>query len=98
MYLKFVWGRSRLPIDLTNLEDNHSVYIDEYNDDNIQHLPMSCTCGFNISIPGYKSEKVMRSKLLTAITLCGEIDNDGDAETDFNGDRIPNNNREEEEE
>ena len=30
----------------------------------------------------------MRSKLLTAITMCGEIDTDGTAMTDFNGDRI----------
>lgn len=52
-------------------------------------LPHAHTCFFSIDIPEYKSEKIMRAKILTAITMCGEIDTDGTAMEDFNGDRIP---------
>jgi len=37
-------------------------------------------------MPKYKTDKIMRQKILTAITLCGEIDTDGTPMTDFNGD------------
>ena len=39
-------------------------------------------------MPEYQTDKMMRDKLLTAITMCGEIDTDGTAMTDFNGDQI----------
>jgi hypothetical protein len=43
-YLKFVWGRQRLPAVLTNLEYQHRVTYDEWADK--QALPKSHTCFF----------------------------------------------------
>jgi len=86
MYLKFVWGRSRLPCDTSGMEGAHGVNI--YRHMSPEALPQAHTCFFEVDIPRYKSDKVMRAKFLTAITLCGEIDTDGTAMTDFNGDAI----------
>lgn len=86
MYLKFVWSRSRLPIDMKGMRRSHRVEVCTYMDK--QSLPQAHTCFFQIDIPVYTEDKIMRSKLLTAITMCGEIDTDGMAMTDFNGDRI----------
>eukprot|EP00806_Schmidingerella_arcuata_P005908 Macronucleus_6378.p1 GENE.Macronucleus_6378~~Macronucleus_6378.p1 ORF type:complete len:155 (+),score=28.85 Macronucleus_6378:1-465(+) len=88
MYLKFVWSRSRLPCDLTGMQGAHEVNF--YDHMNKEALPQAHTCFFEIDLPCYKSDKIMREKLLTAITLCGEIDTDGTAMEDFNGDRIRN--------
>ena len=55
---------------------------------NDQALPQAHTCFFSVEIPKYKTDKIMRDKILTAITLCGEIDTDGTAMEDFNGDQI----------
>ena len=49
-------------------------------------FPQAHTCFFSIDMPEYQSDKMMRDKLLVAITMCGEIDTDGTAMTDFNGD------------
>ena len=85
-YLKFVWGRSRLPIDLKNLTQKHTIKLCQNMDKT--GFPHAHTCFFSIDMPNYQSDKVMREKLTTAITMCGEIDTDGNAATDFNGDRI----------
>lgn len=90
LYLKFVWGRSRLPSDLKDLIPNgHRIDVSKHMDK--EALPQAHTCFFSVDIPKYASEKIMRQKILTAITLCGEIDMDGTPMTDFNGDRIHNN-------
>lgn len=86
MYLKFVWGRSRLPIDTSKLSDTHDICVSRHMKKDA--LPQAHTCFFSIDLPQYPTEKIMRSKLLTAITLCGEIDTDGSPMQDFNGDRI----------
>ena len=86
MYLKFVWGRSRIPCDIRGMEAAHKVNF--YSHMSPEALPQAHTCFFSVDIPRYRSEKVMRAKFLTAITLCGEIDIDGTAMTDFNGDAI----------
>jgi hypothetical protein len=69
-FLRFVWGRSRLPppskftakmtIDSTNIS--------------IAHLPLAHTCFFSMELPRYTSEDMMRDKLLKAITFCSSMD------------------------
>ena len=86
MYLKFVWGRSRLPIDLKNLSQKHTLTL--CRGMNKTGFPLAHTCFFSLDLPEYEDEKVMRDKFLVAITLCGEIDTDGAPMTDFNGDRV----------
>ncbi len=34
MYLKFVWGRSRLPYDTEGLRDKHYIEYEDYKGDN----------------------------------------------------------------
>jgi hypothetical protein len=34
LYLKFVWGRSRLPYDLTGLNYEHCIYFEDHRGDN----------------------------------------------------------------
>lgn len=83
-YLKFVWGRSRLPLRRQDWEQAHKLAafhppkpspgntpapLDEY-------LPFGHTCYFTLDVPRYSSEEIMRSKLLFAIENCPEIDGD----------------------
>lgn len=91
MYLKFVWGRSRLPIDVKQMGQRHSVDVCRHMDKT--GFPQAHTCFFSIDLPDYPNDKIMRDKFLVAITMCGEIDTDGTAMTDFNGDRIRGGNR-----
>ena len=51
-------------------------------------FPHAHTCFFSVDIPFWETDEICRSRLLGAITLCGEIDTDGTAMEDFNGDRI----------
>ena len=44
LYLKFVWGRTRLPIDLTNLSYKHEIRLMTNLGRNA--LPKSHTCFF----------------------------------------------------
>jgi hypothetical protein len=54
-YLKFVWGRQRLPTDLSNLSRKHKIkVIDSWA---TTRLPESHTCFFAIDIPNYTSEE-----------------------------------------
>ena len=68
------------------MEGSHKV--DFARNMNANSLPQAHTCFFSVDLPIYKSDKIMRQKLLTAITLCGEIDTDGTAMEDFNGNAI----------
>jgi hypothetical protein len=74
LFLKFVWGRSKLPAGT----DFRHMKITRYNPsgpvDN--YLPVSHTCFFTIDLPAYTSKDVMREKLLYAITHCQAIDLD----------------------
>jgi len=74
LYLKFVWGRQRLPSDCSNLRYNHRIALIEYWDK--EALPESHTCFFAVDLPDYESEEILEKKLLISIRFCGEIDND----------------------
>ena len=73
-YLKFVWGRSKIPIDTSNLYYKHRITL--YNDWADNALPKAHTCFFMIDIPNYKTYEIMESKIKYAIETCGEIDDD----------------------
>lgn len=74
LYLKFVWGRSRLPINLENLSRKHSI--EYYSGRAADSLPISHTCFFRIDLPAYSSEEILKQRLLYAINFCGDIDAD----------------------
>lgn len=76
LYLKFVWGRSRLPLVDEKFGDKHTIkLIQPPNCD--QSLPIAHTCFFAIDIPKYSTEEIMRDKFLYAIKFCQAIDTDG---------------------
>jgi len=74
LYLKFAWGRSRLPFDCSKLQYRHCLYFASHMSKD--SLPESHTCFFQTDLSDYESEELLEKKLLVAIRFCGEIDND----------------------
>ena len=75
LYLKFVWGRSRLPLSAEGFDSKHKIARDYSNNPN-NHLPLSHTCFFTIDIPSYSTYEILYNKILYAIRFCNEIDTD----------------------
>lgn len=78
LLVRFISGRSRLPVDkewpnlfIINkfLKPNEDRPDDEY-------LPRSHTCFFSLDLPEYSSEEIMKHKLIYAITSCVDMDGD----------------------
>lgn len=64
-YLRFVWGRVRLPPwDAQNIEQ-HTVQLDENK--KTTHLPFGRSCNFRIELPPYTSDAQLKQKLLFAM-------------------------------
>ena len=89
-YLKFVWGRSKLPNDTSHLEYRHQICVMSHIKKDA--LPEAHTCFFQVDIPEYESLEIMGKRFRTAIELCGEIDTDYGANNiaDEEGNRGPN--------
>lgn len=83
-YIRFVWGRSRLPMSEENWEQPHKIAafypptplpgkqptrLDDC-------LPFAHTCYFTLDLPRYSSKEILRKKLKFAIENCPEIDGD----------------------
>ena len=65
LFIRFAWGRSRLP---RGAQWSHHLTITRLNSRNGQNsLPVAHTCFFEVELPPYKSEEVMRKRLLTTI-------------------------------
>jgi len=75
-YLRFVWGRTRLPLKDEEVVEQHTIQLDE-NASN-ERLPIGRTCFFRIELPPYPSTTVLKSKLLYSIIHCRAIDADFD--------------------
>lgn len=73
-YLRFVWGRMRLPLRGETDIEQHTVQLDESKKKT--DLPFGRTCYFRIELPPYASEEVMRQRLLYALYNTGSIDGD----------------------
>eukprot|EP00003_Mantamonas_plastica_P022180 TRINITY_DN3724_c0_g1_i1.p1 TRINITY_DN3724_c0_g1~~TRINITY_DN3724_c0_g1_i1.p1 ORF type:complete len:662 (-),score=221.90 TRINITY_DN3724_c0_g1_i1:21-2006(-) len=72
-FLRFVWGRSRLPVGESY--DYTFIIASSYRNDD-QSLPISHTCSFQLDLPTYSSADVMYDRLKYAFTYCADIDND----------------------
>ena len=78
LYLKYVWGRSRLPNPaLFNFNHQIQSYGNTTNSD--MKLPKATTCYFALTLPMYSSKAVLAEKLRYVITNCNEIDGDFNA-------------------
>ena len=80
-YLKFVWGRSRLPVDLSNLNYKHQVRLMTGMNNNA--FPQAHTCFFQLDVPNYETDEIMKSRICVAAELCGEMDTDNTATEDL---------------
>jgi len=74
LYLKFVWGRSKIPSDTKHLRYKHEVHV--YSHLAPEGLPEAHTCFFQLDLPEYKEYEIMKKRVTTAIEMCGEIDTD----------------------
>ena len=80
MLIKFMCGRTRLQQGSEQYIEPGYRSDDSDDDDNPvnQRFPVGHTCGNSMDLPNYTSAKIMRERLLVAISLCGEIDDDGE--------------------
>eukprot|EP01016_Furgasonia_blochmanni_P041212 TRINITY_DN5323_c0_g1_i4.p1 TRINITY_DN5323_c0_g1~~TRINITY_DN5323_c0_g1_i4.p1 ORF type:complete len:177 (-),score=49.66 TRINITY_DN5323_c0_g1_i4:511-1041(-) len=72
-YLRFTWGRSRLPLTSEDFGDHHSI---ERIDGGDSSYPVSHTCFFQIDLPRYTSKEILAERLRYAIHNCLAIDGD----------------------
>ena len=70
LLLKFISGDSRLKAD-----QKYDIRFGEGK----AGLPWSSTCTQVMYVPYYETKEETKQKIIAAITLCGEIDLDGDA-------------------
>ncbi|ETO26164.1 ubiquitin protein ligase [Reticulomyxa filosa] len=75
LFLRFVWGRNRLPLTENDWHSNFAIKALNTNEDS---LPIAHTCFFSIDLPPYSSFELCRDKLRFAIHNCQAIDIDFD--------------------
>jgi len=73
MFLRFVWGRSRLPLSDSDWNMPFSINQLKASEDK---LPISHTCFFSVDLPMYTSYEQLREKILYAAYNCTAIDVD----------------------
>ncbi|XP_064637694.1 E3 ubiquitin-protein ligase HERC2-like isoform X2 [Lineus longissimus] len=89
LFLRFVWGRTRLPRTIADFRGRDFVLqvLDKYNPPD-HFLPESYTCFFLLKMPRYSCKEVLREKLKYAIHFCKSIDTDDYARIALSGDPI----------
>nr|XP_014343905.1 PREDICTED: E3 ubiquitin-protein ligase HERC2 [Latimeria chalumnae] len=77
LFLRFVWGRTRLPRTIADFRGRDFVVqvLDKYNPPD-HFLPESYTCFFLLKLPRYSCKQVLEEKLKYAIHFCKSIDTD----------------------
>jgi E3 ubiquitin-protein ligase HERC2 len=63
-FLRFVWGRTRLPLTAAGFTDRFQIDIESRDE---RRIPTAATCFFKLSMPKYSSKEIMRKKLIVAI-------------------------------
>jgi len=80
--ISFCWGQTRLPATDKEFEITHTRFLikaSSYrNPDRV--LPRADTCFFNLELPAYSSEEIMREKLLYAINTATTMNADQNQE------------------
>ncbi|XP_060526978.1 E3 ubiquitin-protein ligase HERC2 [Cylas formicarius] len=87
LFLRFVWGRTRLPRTIADFRGRDFVIqiIDKYTPPD-HFLPESYTCFFLLKMPKYSCKHVLQQKLKYAIHFCKSIDKDEYARVAMTGD------------
>jgi hypothetical protein len=84
LFIRFAWAQDRLPADDAEFVRSRTrllikpAAVKRNNPD--LALPTSDTCFFNLVLPAYSSEEVMRAKLLKAISTAMSMDADNPVE------------------
>ena len=79
--IKFVWGRSRLPLNAASFSQKFKIQTFSRSPADM-YLPVSHTCFFSLELPSYTSTAIMKEKLRYAIFNCTAIDTDGNSGMD----------------
>ena len=74
LFLRFVWGRARLPSG-KNFKQ-FKITFKSVSGSPDKYLPVSHTCFFTLDLPAYSCKEILKEKLLYAITHCQAIDLD----------------------
>jgi len=74
-FLRFVWGRTRLPIVSEDFERKFQIMKKNVPNPD-KTLPLSHTCFFQLELPAYSSVEVMTERLTYAMLNCFSIDTD----------------------
>ncbi|KAG5897066.1 hypothetical protein JTB14_025882 [Gonioctena quinquepunctata] len=87
LFLRFVWGRTRLPRTIADFRGRDFVIqiLDKYSPPD-HFLPESYTCFFLLKMPRYSCKHVLQQKLKYAIHFCKSIDKDEYARVAMAGD------------
>ena len=85
LFLRFVWGRTRLPRTVADFRGRDFVLqvMDKYKPPN-QYLPEAYTCFFLLKMPRYTTKAFLKEKLTYAIHVCKSIDIDDYAHVNLN--------------
>ena len=80
LFLKFIWGRNRLPLTDDDWGDQKMRIhtLDKPNPD--AYFPVAHTCFFSIEVPKYTSRDVAYKRVLWAVNNCQSIDADNTRE------------------
>lgn len=92
-YLRSVGGRTRLPLEPRLSEIRHKVYLkDNYYASNHDESEIEfCPESFNITLPRYSTEELMKEKLIAAIKKSERYYHSGDYQEDDKTIGAPNN-------
>ena len=75
-FLRFVWGRTRLPATPAEWGDTRFTLHTRHTPRPDEAYPVAHTCFFSLELPAYTSLAVCHERLLYAITNCQNIDID----------------------
>jgi E3 ubiquitin-protein ligase HERC2 len=90
LFLRFVWGRTRLPRTPADFRGRDFVLqaLDKYTPADF-YLPESYTCFFLLKLPLYSCKPVLEEKLRYAINFCKSIDTDDYARVNLREEPFP---------
>jgi len=77
LFLRFVWGRTRLPRSVADFRGRDFVIqVQDKFQPPDDYMPESYTCFFMIKLPRYSCKAILRNKLKYAVHFCKSIDTD----------------------
>ena len=72
LYLRFVWGRSRLPLRAEDFPKKHKLKLQSTSGKLLRNtLPVAHTCFFSLDLPQYTTKKVRA--VLCVVVIGGDV-------------------------